>query len=374
MRRRMFALLFAALLLHGCSDYHELEELVIVTGAGIDLTAEGGITLTAEVLRTEEAQAGAGTPTATYTVRSDSIAGCDRELQRYVGGRIYWGHAEVILFSRAALERCFSETLDWVLRDNEARLTVVFAQSCAETAAELFSAETGSFSAGKTMVQQMKSGPVPGAAEEGAAFRLKNRLEGGSPAMLPLLDLTEAEDYRSSGSSGERGESGMGGMAQMSGSGEGQQGSQQKPQESGTLRVVPAGAVLLTGGGEDPTQVTAAARLNARQAQLLMLSRGCCAEDGCIVEGPDWTVSVQKVTARRSPGRLTLAGSCDIARYSGGARNHLTQAETERCAGEAADLLAAELAEALEAAAPAFGPPPAIRVKLTPASTGLISG
>ena len=338
--RRWMSLLLILLLLGGCSDYNELEELMIVTGAAVDLTAEGGITLTAEVLRTEEAESGTGTPTVTYTVRAPSIAGCARELQRYLGGKVYWGHGELIVFSPAAIESCFSEALDWVLRDNEARLTVVFAVSGAESAADLFSAETGSFSAGKTLVHMLKNGTVPDAVREGAAVHLKNELEGGEPILLPLLGLADAADYRG---------------------------------EEDIARAVPMGAVLLL-GGKDPTQVRAAARLNPRQAQLLMLSRGICGPEGCLLEGENWTVLLEKAKVRRTGETLALEGSCAIVRYAGGGRDHLSAAEAERCAAEAAALLEGELLDALTAAASALGPPPQVTVRLKPVSTGLISG
>ena len=346
--RRVLLLLLTLLLLGGCADYHELEELMTVTGAAIDLAGEE-VLLTAEVLRAEAAQSGEGTPTVTCTVRAPTVSGCAEELGRYLGGKVYWGHAELLVFSRAALEQRFSEVLDWVLRDNEVRLTAVFALSAAETAAELFSVETDAFSAGETLVRILKSSTVPDAAGQGAAFRLKNKLLGGEWAMLPLLGLAEAADYRAGGGKDE-------------------------PGPGSVFRAVPAGAVLLRGDREDPTRVSSAALLNARQAQLLMLSRGECGETGCVLESEDWTVAVERVTAKRGEGTLTIDGRCSISRYAGGGRNHLTPEETRRCAEAAAVLLAEELSDALLAAAPALGEPPALRVTLIPRSTGLISG
>jgi len=359
----VFALAFAG----GCRDYRELEELLIVLAAAIDYEGEGELTLTAEVLRT----AGESSGSETCTVRGKSIAGCEQELRRVLGGELYWGHAEALILSRAAFSNCITQTLDWALRDNETRLTVVMAVSDEPTAAELLAAGKNEESAGDALRNMFVAGAYPEAEKRGSAVRAANDLEGGKYALLPIIALSDAADYRADSGESAGGEENSGGGESLGGS---ENGKEKSGKESGnkssevqtTQRFMAAGAAVVTGA---PIHI--AESLTADEAVLVMLSEGKCGDSGYVIEGDKWTLIVESMQVREQNGTDELSGKCRAARLS---EDCSSPADYAAAAREAAEVLEEKISAVLEKLAEATdSPQKTVRVKLTVSDIGLIT-
>ncbi len=381
-------------LLSGCSDYRELEEMLIVVAAAVDCEKPGEMVLTAEMLRAEGAAAGSSDGTSTYTARAESMAGCEQELRRIAGGELYWGHAEAIVFSGDAIEQYLYPVLDWALRDNEARLTVALALSSEETAAELFAANESATSAGDAIHDLLIAGSYADAEKRSAAVRVKDRLDGGEYALLPIIGVTESADYRkgsggssdSSGASEQQGQSqgqdqNMGGMNGGSGDSGSSGGEEQKSSASVEPRMKVEGAAVVLG-----SPVRVAGELTEDDMQLLRLSEGECGRDGYVIEGEDWTLIVESAKVDELNGSITLSGNCRVALMdvyeseedagTDGGVDAVTYGEVavERMEQEASQLLEAQLGALLEKFARINGEEPLeVEVSLKIVNIGLIS-
>lgn len=121
------------LLLTGCWDRRETNDLAIIIGVGLDKTKEGKIEITVEVHSPRSGgngsdekggggNQGGGNKTILRTgvgvTLSDAIENLDEKLPR----EILWSHAEAIVISKAFAESGIREQLDFFVRHPEPRL------------------------------------------------------------------------------------------------------------------------------------------------------------------------------------------------------------------------------------------------------------
>ncbi|CAH1224946.1 Spore germination protein B3 [Paenibacillus plantiphilus] len=130
MNSRMIAaaLLPILLLTGGCWDQVELTERGFVMGVAIDLAANGGIELTAQIYKPQQ-KAGVGSsnqgqPYANITTVNSNIFESVRDIPTHLGRRAQWSHQRVILIGEDfAKKHNISEALDFFNRDHEPRQT-----------------------------------------------------------------------------------------------------------------------------------------------------------------------------------------------------------------------------------------------------------
>lgn len=130
--RRIFARLgrtvliptFGCLLLTGCWDRIEVNDLAIVLATGIDYT-DHQVQLTAQIFIPRKAGTGASSGglesspsgvTMTRTAEGRTIAEALNRLQRKVSRNVFWGHCEVLVISEAAGRHGLREYIDFLLR------------------------------------------------------------------------------------------------------------------------------------------------------------------------------------------------------------------------------------------------------------------
>lgn len=124
----------AFVLLTGCWDRRETNDLAIITGVALDKNKEGQIELTAEIHSPGESGNGGGgkegennnqggVQSAVLQIgKGSSISEAIENLSEKLPREILWSHAEAIVISKAFAETGISDELDFFVRHPEPRL------------------------------------------------------------------------------------------------------------------------------------------------------------------------------------------------------------------------------------------------------------
>lgn len=127
LKRYVIVLVGLGLLLAGCWDRKEINDLAIVLATGIDYE-DGRVELTAQIFIPRKASGGAGggtggagesSPSGVTMVRTaegSTIAEALNRLQRKVPRNMFWGHCEVVVISEEAGKQGLREYIDFLLR------------------------------------------------------------------------------------------------------------------------------------------------------------------------------------------------------------------------------------------------------------------
>ncbi|WP_018933463.1 Ger(x)C family spore germination protein [Gracilibacillus lacisalsi] len=119
------ALLFVCIvLLSGCWDKKELNEVAVVIGVGIDKVSEneGVYEITAQVIKPQEDdQQGSELPTWSVTAQGETIMDAIKNLNRLSPRRLYWSHLQIIIFSEGLAREGVAPIITWFERDRDSR-------------------------------------------------------------------------------------------------------------------------------------------------------------------------------------------------------------------------------------------------------------
>ncbi len=122
------------ILLSGCWDRKEVNDLALIVGLGIDQTKDGKIMLTAEIIVPKavggggqmigggDGGGGGGAETIVRSGTGTTVADAISNLQEKLPRRIFWGHTEVIVFGEKAAKAGIRQHLDFLGRNPETRL------------------------------------------------------------------------------------------------------------------------------------------------------------------------------------------------------------------------------------------------------------
>lgn len=146
MRKRAICLAAAVLLLLapcGCWSYRGLNEMTIVTGAGIDYEAKDKTyRLSCEIIDPSKTGQESGVRTKLVESQGKSIMDAARSAKKRLTNRLYWGNAQILILGGGLTENGkLDAVMDWFLRDTECRETVKVIASQERSAAEILSAE-----------------------------------------------------------------------------------------------------------------------------------------------------------------------------------------------------------------------------------------
>jgi spore germination protein KC len=135
--------------LSGCWDQHELNELAIVMGVGIDKSGKSDeVQLTAQVVRPggiKPAKSGStGNEEAFWNVKNTdtSVLSALRGLTLKTSRQLYFPHNQVLIFSRSIAEDGVQKYIDFFTRNSESRFTVQVLVS-RSTAEEVLDVKSG---------------------------------------------------------------------------------------------------------------------------------------------------------------------------------------------------------------------------------------
>ena len=123
------ALVFS-LMLSGCWDQRELNDLAIVSGVGIDLTAEGKYQVSVQIvkpsaIKSDKDQKSGGSGQAVWVASAEGYTPFEaiRYLNTVAARKPYFAHSSVVVLGREVAESGVIPALDFLYRDGEPRLS-----------------------------------------------------------------------------------------------------------------------------------------------------------------------------------------------------------------------------------------------------------
>ncbi|TCP29212.1 spore germination protein KC [Scopulibacillus darangshiensis] len=208
-------LCFFMLLLTGCWDRTEINDLALVLGTGIDKTDDNKIQLSVQLSipkamgGTQQGTGGGGSgkPTIVKKATGSTIYDAMSRLQEKVSRKIFWGHNRVVIFGEALAKDGIRKDIDFFARHPEPRLRAYtfvstgkaidilevipeLERSSAEIARELANFKIGMSVTVKDLLQMLNSGadsaalpwleinPTEGLRVNGTAVFKKDKMKG----------------------------------------------------------------------------------------------------------------------------------------------------------------------------------------------------
>lgn len=130
--------------LSGCSNYVEIEKLIIVAGAAIDFDpSSGAYTVTTEILNLQNSGGNDSDYETIYMQSSGaSLVEAINDMTHMAGRQLYWGHADVFILSQSVLRHSIEPILDWFASDVNARLSSMVIVAGTEKASDIYQMQT----------------------------------------------------------------------------------------------------------------------------------------------------------------------------------------------------------------------------------------
>lgn len=129
-----------ALLLMGCWNYKEVEDLSIAAGAAIDKDGDEYI-VTAEVIEIPSGKE-QGMKSKIIESRGKTIFDAIRNTVQISGKKLYWTHAKILIISQDLAKEGAAKAFDFFFRDSELRSNLYVVISKEKTAKEIYNSET----------------------------------------------------------------------------------------------------------------------------------------------------------------------------------------------------------------------------------------
>ncbi|MEJ9279942.1 Ger(x)C family spore germination protein [Ureibacillus thermosphaericus] len=126
----LLALMSCSLLLTGCWDQVEVNDLAIVTMAGLDLTDENQLELSVNIARTssqqpqENSDSSSGQLNGVSVILSttgNTLAEAVSKLQQKLSRQLFWGHNEIIIFGEKLAKEGIADPLEFLMRHPNTR-------------------------------------------------------------------------------------------------------------------------------------------------------------------------------------------------------------------------------------------------------------
>ena len=124
------------MILTGCWNYKEIDQLAIATGAAVDKNADGTVHITIEVVNV------VGDAKVSYEPKyieadGDTVFQAARKAITKQGKKVYWSHAKAIIICEEFAREDIAKYLDFVFRDAEVREDIWVLISIEKTAGEI---------------------------------------------------------------------------------------------------------------------------------------------------------------------------------------------------------------------------------------------
>ncbi|AJY76493.1 Ger(x)C family spore germination protein [Paenibacillus beijingensis] len=127
---RIIAAAALCLLIGGCWDKTELNELGIISGTAVDLTSNGKWDVSYQLVIPQaiSAQTGGGggqsAPFNVFSTEADSLRGAISKATQEMSRKLYFAHNQVIIISEQAARKGIGTLMDVYLRNSDSRETV----------------------------------------------------------------------------------------------------------------------------------------------------------------------------------------------------------------------------------------------------------
>lgn len=187
-------IIISAVLLTGCWDHVETDQLMVVAGVAIDKGEGDKLIITVETVEVGFGIESAPKPRI-LTIEGETIFDAVTHMSSIIGKRLYWSHAKVVIVSRELAEAGILQVLDWFSRDNETRTDINILVSGEPTAGEILTSNqlsdsVVSFEIQKILDNQKRLNHSP----DIEVWKFANDIEGkGIAATAPRVVLMTVE-------------------------------------------------------------------------------------------------------------------------------------------------------------------------------------
>jgi len=187
-----------SLLLSGCWNYREINQVTIVAGMAVDKLPDGRFLLTFEWVDPAGGKEGKTEPKIMHS-EGYTVFDAIRNAIKTTGKKLYFSHTKLVIISQDIAKNSISPVTDWVIRDAEPRLELYIAISKEKTASEILdSSEEQSKSIRsyeisnilRTQSSVAKSTNIP-------SYRLINALSSeGISATMPVIGTIKTDEKK----------------------------------------------------------------------------------------------------------------------------------------------------------------------------------
>lgn len=187
-------IIISAVLLTGCWDHVEIDQLMVVAGVAIDKGEGDKLIITVETVEVGYGKESLPRPRI-LTIEGETIFDAVRHMSSVIDKRLYWSHAKVVIVSRELAENGILQVLDWFSRDNETRTDINILISGEDTAGEILTSHplsdtVVSFEIQKILHNQKRLNHSP----DIEVWKFANDIEGkGLAATAPRVVLMTVE-------------------------------------------------------------------------------------------------------------------------------------------------------------------------------------
>lgn len=127
-RALLTAALLVPLLLSGCWDKDELNELAVVIGVGLDKKSDHNYEVTAQVIKPSPGGQGGGgqgggaeVPTWSLSANGKTVMDAIHQLNKISPRQMYWSHLQLIIFGEDLAKEGIAPVINWFERDRRSR-------------------------------------------------------------------------------------------------------------------------------------------------------------------------------------------------------------------------------------------------------------
>ena len=180
------------ILISGCWNYREINNLSIVAGAAIDINEKGNYEVTVEIINPKSKGKEAELEPLVLGAGGQSIFDAIRNIITRSGRRLYWSHAKVIIISEKLAKEDILTVVDWVYGDGEARPDMWFLVAREKKASDIFNVKTEVESAVSYQIDNsLKNHKSNLKFSKMELWRFIRRLSGeGFESILPTVNKT----------------------------------------------------------------------------------------------------------------------------------------------------------------------------------------
>lgn len=178
------------LMLPGCWNYREIEDLVIVSGVAIDKGEDDNFLVTVETIKVGGGREGK-ISSESYSITGRTIFDAARNHISLTGKKLYWSHAKIVIISEDLAKEGIIRFLDWFQRDSETRADIKIIISKEKTAKEILYGKKGHTGIKTLELEEMVSNQsFLSKAPDVEIWRVINDIYApGISAILPTVEL-----------------------------------------------------------------------------------------------------------------------------------------------------------------------------------------
>lgn len=133
-------ILITWILLAGCWDYRELDEMAITAGLAVD-KIDGNYLIATEIIDPQTGLEGSQIKSIIFEGEGRTVFDAVRNIIRKSGKKLFWSHAKTLIFSENLAKENMISVLDWINRDAESRGDMWVLVSKEKTAKEILGGE-----------------------------------------------------------------------------------------------------------------------------------------------------------------------------------------------------------------------------------------